>query len=249
MPENPTLPAADTPSTVPSRNDAVLNQAQVQALAKAEQIVAAARKEAYAPALAAREITAALLATLVADIARARDTSARAIQSTTGKEVATSNHGAAKTRLLVPLQEIQAAAKQKYARREPAKLQDYFVGKRLDQSRDGLLQYAAGILLKLQGDPDATPPAPADPLPGITPLKIAALVTARQVYRDARSTQEGEQSDATDERTERDDLIDSITDRRVEIQFAADGEWPYSDEANAGVRREFYLPLSQPYNG
>jgi len=41
----------------------------------------------------------------------------------------------------------------------------------------------------------------------------------------------------------------SITDRRIEIQHAADAERPYTDDLNQGVRKEFFLPLSMPLNG
>ncbi len=249
MPDSPTPPPGSPTPTSHHRNDAVLNQAQVQALTKAEQIVAAARKATYAPALALRDITPAMVDQLDADILAARRASARAIHHTTGKEVATAEQLHAKRSLILSLQEVQAAARQKYSRREPVKLQAYFIGKRLDQSRADLLQYAAGILLQLEGDPTATPPVPADPLPGIIPAKITALAAARSAYDDAKNPQTHGQTDATDERSERDILIDDLTDRRMDIQFAADAEWPYSDDINAGARREFYLPLSQPYNG
>ena len=247
---DPNTPAPEAPSTpAATRNDPVLNQAQVLALTKAEQIVAAARKPAHLAALDAREIPVAVLDQLDVDIEAARKASARAIHSSTDKEGATLDQAAAKRALLAAIQEVQSAAKQKYARRDPVRLQDYFVGKRLDQSRADLLQYSSGILLRLQGDAAATPAVAPDPLPGISAAKIAALAAARKAYSDAKKPQSDSVSDASDERDERDDLIASITDRRIEIQFAADAEWPYSDEGNAGVRREFYLPLTQPYNG
>jgi hypothetical protein len=35
--------------------------------------------------------------------------------------------------------------------------------------------------------------------------------------------------------------VKSIIARRREIQFAADAQWPASNPANAGIRREFRL--------
>jgi hypothetical protein len=58
-----------------------------------------------------------------------------------------------------------------------------------------------------------------------------------------------QQSDATTRRKQRDAQVQSITDRRLTIQFAADAEWPYTVDANAGIRGEFFLPLSQPFHG
>ena len=58
-----------------------------------------------------------------------------------------------------------------------------------------------------------------------------------------------QQSDATTRRKQRDAQVQSITDRRLTIQFAADAEWPYTVDANAGIRGECFLPLSQPFHG
>jgi hypothetical protein len=39
----------------------------------------------------------------------------------------------------------------------------------------------------------------------------------------------------------------SITDRRIEIQLAAEAEWPSSNKANASIRTEFFLPPNRPF--
>ena len=36
--------------------------------------------------------------------------------------------------------------------------------------------------------------------------------------------------------------------RRRQLQHAADGEYPFTDPANAGMRRKFDLPLDRPLN-
>jgi hypothetical protein len=36
--------------------------------------------------------------------------------------------------------------------------------------------------------------------------------------------------------------VKTIKDRRLEIQFAADGAWPPGQPGNAAIRREFGLP-------
>jgi hypothetical protein len=43
--------------------------------------------------------------------------------------------------------------------------------------------------------------------------------------------------------------VKSITDRRIQIQLAADVQWPASDKANAPTRREFQLPADRPFSG
>lgn len=33
------------------------------------------------------------------------------------------------------------------------------------------------------------------------------------------------------------------------VQFAADAEWPFTNDLNAGIRGEFDLPAHQPFHG
>ena len=46
---------------------------------------------------------------------------------------------------------------------------------------------------------------------------------------------------ATTARATLEAAVKSIIARRREIQFAADAQWPASNPANAGIRREFRL--------
>jgi hypothetical protein len=39
-----------------------------------------------------------------------------------------------------------------------------------------------------------------------------------------------------------------FTVRRRQLQHAADGEYPFTNPANAGMRRKFDLPLDRPLN-
>ena len=218
---------------------AEFHQAQLAALNEADKICVAAQKPAYAPALAVREITAAEVTQLVADILTCRQTAAAATQSSTGKRVATDAMHTAETNLLTALHEVQAAARQKYARTNPTQMNDYMVGHRLNPNQATFKQSVQAIIKKLG----------TDTLPGITPAKAANLQTLLTAYTTLAANPDSQQSDATTERRQRDAQISSITDRRLTIQFAADAEWPYTVDTNAGIRSEFYLPLSQPFHG
>ena len=111
------IPPTPTPEPPPApRQRGALNKAQVEEITKAEQIAKAAQKAAYATPLAAREIMAAFVDLLLTDINAARNKTADAVQSTTGKESATQSEAAAQKNLIVAMQEAQAAARQKYAR-------------------------------------------------------------------------------------------------------------------------------------
>jgi len=237
---DPTPPTPPTPpDPTPTHTPSVFNQAQLSALSEADKICVAAQKPAYAPALAVREITAAEVTQLVADILTCRQTAAAATQSSTGKRVATDAMHTAETNLLTALHEVQAAARQKYARTNPTQMNDYMVGHNLNPNQATFKQSVQAIIKKLG----------TDTLPGITPAKVTNLQTLLTAYTTLAANPDSQQSDATTERRQRDAQISSITDRRLTIQFAADAEWPYTVDTNAGIRSEFYLPLSQPFHG
>jgi hypothetical protein len=33
----------------------------------------------------------------------------------------------------------------------------------------------------------------------------------------------------------------------IAIQYAADAQWPHSNKASRGIRREFFLPVNRPF--
>jgi hypothetical protein len=236
MPDPTHLPTPEPEKK--KRTRGVLNKAQVEALTKAEQIGLAAQKPVHAPRLAARDITAGFVTTLLTDVDAARKKAAAAVRDTTGTRSATLSEDSTEQALLVALHEVQAAARQKYARSEPAKLLDYLIGTRLNQSRPLLEQNSETVIEKLG----------TDSLPGITAAKVTNLITLRAACIAANSTQGGSQSDATSDRAQLGHMIDSITDRRLTIQFAADAEYPCTDDKCHGPRKEFSLPLSRPFS-
>ena len=139
----------------------------------------------------------------------------------------------------IAIQEVQAAAKQKYACTVPDQLPNYYVGQKLNASRALLEQYSEAILTQLA----------TDTLPGITAAKVTALGDLRDAWITDNQTQGDAQSDATDERTDLTALVKTATDARITIQYADDAEYPYTTKANAAARKEFQLPANGPFTG
>ena len=236
---------------------ALLNQAQARELHKARQICTAALHDQYRPALESRGITEAFVAGLGAHIDRCRQKSSEAMQQSLLKDNYLANERLAKKALVKSLAEIQSAAKQKYARSHPIMLQDYCVGKDLDASRAALERYSQTILEKLGGNSDlchggylsiSSNPGSADTLPGITLEKVAALSVLRSKWMELHLRQAQSQNLATSLRAERDALVQAITDLRIQIQFAAEAEWPASEPASAEKRRAFLLQPKRPFS-
>ena len=101
-----------------------------------------------------------------------------------------------------------------------------------------LEQVSQAIITKLGGDT----------LPGITAAKVTNLVSLRQAYIDANSSQGDAQSSASLTRTQLETAVQSITRRRLTTQLAAGAEWPHSDPANPTLRKVFALPANKPFN-
>lgn len=240
---DPTPPPPPAPKTVGKRG--LVNQHLLDELTEAEAILTAASPADRAARLAEGGIDAGKIGALTAAIAAARKLASLAVEGTTGKQGITGDENELMDDLINKIQEVQKRARQKYDATDPAQLPGYAVRQKFYSSRSVLEQTAANILHKLQGDPDATPPVPADVLPGITPAKIAALKTALADYENVQGDQSGAQSSATTARKQFEAAVSDIVARRREIQFAADAEWPHTDPANAGIRSEFYLPADR----
>ena len=182
-----------TPAPKTPHPHSVFNQAQLAALNEADKISTAAQKPAYAAALTVREITAAIVTQLVADIKACRQTGATAAQSTTGKTVATDVEHIAETNLMTAIHEVQAAARQKYARTNPVVMHDYLVSQRINANQGTFKESVQAIITKLG----------SDTLPGITPAKVANMQTLLDAYTAVAANPGSQQSDATTQRKQR----------------------------------------------
>jgi hypothetical protein len=238
-----------TPTPTPATHETSrgqIDQSWLDELQAADSLAATAAKSNYAATLAIGGIDATKVTALTAAIAAARKLAGLAIQGTNSKHTSTTEEEASRQTLISGIQEVQKRARQKYDGTNPSKLADYAIGHnrhfKFYSSRSQLEQTAANILLKLNGDPAATPPVPPDVLPGIDAAKITALQQAADDYQSAQGDQTGAQSDATTARRQLELALNGIAIQRREIQFAADAEWPHTDPANAGIRAEFQLP-------
>jgi hypothetical protein len=231
-----------TPSTTPNNHRAPrgpINQALLDELDKSEKVARTAQSTAFASTLSERDIDAALLTTLLSDITAVREKAAGAVSHSATKEGTTGNEAKLMEDLISSIREVQSAAKQKYDSGDRTHLANYYIGHKLDD-RGSLVQIATAMLDRLDGA------APKDTLPGIKAPKITQLKTRLTAYGQVDLDQAGAQGDASGARTEFEKQVESIKQRRRQIQFAADAEWPSSDPANAATRRQFSLPPDRP---
>lgn len=222
-----------------SRRTPLPNQAILDELSKAETICLLAQRPAYSGPLAAREITAERVTAALLQIPLARAKSHAGTQATVSKEGITGVEEDKKTKLMAKLDEMQTAAKQKFGRTDRNRLQNYAIGNRIDTNRPLLEQMGQQIIDQ----------AAADALPGITSTKIQAARDALKAYKDIDLDQSGAQAGATGARGTLKTMMKAITDFRIEVQLAADAEWPHSNPDNASIRTEFKLPAKAKFKG
>src|SRR5438552_2874531 len=127
MPESTDSKTEAAPAAKPKRKltRGPLNKAHLVRLTKVETIGQAAQNKDYAAPLGEREISAGFVTKLLSDTDEARATAADAMTHTTATKSATAGEGKAANALLASLQEVQKAAKQKYARANRIVLNDY----------------------------------------------------------------------------------------------------------------------------
>ena len=219
------------------RSPSVLNQRQVKQAERARQVCRSAVKPDRAPALEAKGVANTFAPALEAKLTVLMQKSSSAVGYTVDKESATLTENHAKVVLLGDLRDIQGAAKQAFEQSEPLKLKEYLVGERIDQSRASM-EAAAGIII---AKANAERPA------GVDTAFILKTTDDLTDYNAEQTKQESEQSSAHSMRSQRNLLLEDILgDCRV-IQIAADRAWPFTDKGNAGIRREFLLPVGRPF--
>jgi hypothetical protein len=215
-----------------------LNGVQMHELNLALAIAQQAQKPEYASLLDRHAIPATFVTTLLADIQTAHQRSGEAVASTADKESATSDGTLAKRTLVASLRQAQAAAKQKHLFDDPARLDAYLVGERIAQNR-AMLEQASQVILSRA---DAERPS------GVDTGFIERVRGERTAFVATKVTQRDEVAQAKTQRLQRDGLVNSIKQRRIQIQLAADAAWPASVPANGPLRQKFLLPPNRAFN-
>ena len=244
-PDSPANSSPD-PHTPHEQPHGYFNQAQLEDIKTAEDLLGPAGSAAHAARLLKCGIAAEYVAGLAATVADARQKTTATGQARGTRRAASLNAKGPARALITVLQGIQSAAKQKQRMAEEDddpttnfSTDGYFIGKRLNPNRATLLQNADALLAHARNDA----------LPGIDAAEITAIENAIAAYRGAKEDEAGKEEAAERERVERDALIKRINARRMAIQHAADRAYPYTDEANAPARRAFKLPTDRPFNG
>ncbi len=221
------------------RTDTGLTKRISAELAKAEQIILAARLPEYAAILLARDITPEFLADLEARIAACRMMGVDGLKCRRELKGIVRKRQAAQVRLLKCLREIQAAAKQKFSEENPIRLKVYGVGVELDSNAIAFEGTSHSIISAASGDN----------LPGITPAKLAAATTAREAFVAVLVERLDALARGIQCTVNRREAMKVFTRRRMKIQFAADSEWPPGVPENEQARSRFFLPLKKHYTG
>lgn len=240
--ENLTMETAPSLTLVPPpahRDETGLTRRETAELAKAEQIIAAARETPYAQKLLECEITPEFLDELTLRIAACRQCGSDALKQRRKVRGVVRSRLAVQGELVKCLREMQSAARVKFGVSEPLRLKAYAIGMEIDMSM--LVLYACAHLILHNAATDA--------LPGITAGKIAAGNATLREWFDVRVEKDRENADGVGLTARRREAMKEINAQRMQIQFAASLMWPERVPENGEARTRFYLPLNRPYTG
>lgn len=224
------------PEPRPRSAPGMFNKRQILQLDRCDLVTAAALK--YQAQLVDEGIEVADVNALVADTVLTRRRARSAVSHTKAKEGATGRLGSTRRELMRELRRAQAKAKNAYQFSSPGKLADYHVGEPINTSRPLLEQTSQDIIDQTNTDRPSN----------VDTNFINRMQNARTAWINARNAQTNEKSDAKTVRSQRDAEVASITDRRIQIQLAADAHWPAGVAANAGIRGEFLLEPNRALN-
>jgi hypothetical protein len=240
MSDNPTPTPAPAPNGGKTpKHHGLLDKHQLAEISKTSTIYGVVNGD---PAILAQisddqVITPAFMTTLGGDLDAMSQYTGGASAAVTDAIQETDAETGAKKLLLAKIHYIQSKAKIKYAANKGV-LPEYGIGINIDISRPALETAADTIFNKLK----------TDTLPKITAQHSTDLKAASDAYKQTKVAQVDGKGDATVLRTKLADIVVSLAVRRRQLQQAADGEYPFTDPANAGMRRKFDLPPNRPLN-
>jgi hypothetical protein len=235
-----TIGTADpAPAPAAKKHHGLLNKAQLAEISYTNTIYGVANSD---PAILAQIsdadiITPAFMTTLGNDLQTIGQYTGGTTVATVEGTLKTSAEDIARNALLGKIHYIQSKAKLKYVANHGV-LPEYGVGTNLDASRATLETAADSIGNKLK----------TDTLPKITAQHAADLKATADAYKKTKVDQKDQQGDAITLRVQLAAMVDSLAVRRRQLQHAADGEYPWTDPANAGMRKKFDLPSDRPLN-
>ena len=244
-PTPPTPPVPPTPANPPNP-PGDFNQAQLETIRKSEGLARTAAQADHQPRLVEEGMDTGTPAALLAKCTAWRDLSSQALDATQSKTESTGLGTDAETALRREVEFYRGKARLAITKNpawkdaEIATFKDrYFINKDIFTSR-ALAEQSASDIFNHAGE---------DTIPGVTPARLQKSTTALAAYTGTEAPQTGAQGDATTLRQQRDAAFAEALRLRQEIQFAADTAWPWHDDLNMGVRREFLLPSGRAFTG
>lgn len=234
-----TAPEQKPNTTKTPKRHGLLNKQQLIEIGKAGVVygIVAADKEIFDRIKDDEIITSEFMTELGKDIEYIGRYTGGLTEMTVGGKLKTGAEVAARKVLLAKLHYVQSKARLKYIAK-PGVLPEYCIGTNIDSSRVVLETAAANIINKLK----------SDTLPKVTAQHSLDLQSALDAYRKTKVEQIDQKGDVMTLRQQLSTLVESLSLRRRQLQHAADGDYPHTDPANAGVRSKLDLPADRPLN-
>lgn len=236
--------SSSSSSDKPKKKRGLFNQAHLDAIEATRDVVRAYRKPEHKAALIARDVTEAEVNALETTTNLAEDAVTGGHGATVQKEQFTAEEKAERAALIAAIAVAQRGALRTFRSDQRARLGDYFIGEDLDTKITRLKTIAAAILDLIA--PGANNAPPRDVLKGVKAADITKLTAALATFTAKDNAQADAQSSATGKRRTAAELIADMMTGKLDIQLAADQEWPWTTRQFDTIRDEFNLPRTRP---
>ena len=243
-PENSSSSTSSSSNKKPRKSPGPFNQAKLDKLDEARDIIAAYRLPEFKQILIDRDVLETEVNALEATVNLAANAITGGHAATVAKEQLTAEETAAKAALLAGIATAQRGALRTFRASQRARLGDFFIGEDLDTNLARLKTIAGAILERLQPGENNTPPL--DVLKGVKTADIQAISAALALLGAKDDEQAEAQTLSKTEHKTADELLTEVTAGKLDIQLAADQEWPWTTREFDVIRDQFKLPRTRP---
>jgi hypothetical protein len=248
-PENNSSSSSSSSSTEPEHKPrkprGPFDQAKVDKIDEARDIIAAYRKPEFKQILIdKRDVFEADVNDLEALCDRAERSITGGHAATVLKEQLTAEEAAARAVMNAVIDLVQRGALRTFRGEQRARLGVYFIGEDVDSNLGRLKIIAKSILDRIAPGENNAPPL--DVLRGVKTDDITRLANAYATLTAKDKEQGDAQNLSKTEHKTADELLAEVMAGKLDIQLAADQEWPWTTREFDVIRDQFKLPRTRP---
>ena len=243
-PSSSSTSASSEPEGKPRKPRGPFDQAKLDKIADTRKIITAYGKPEHKQALIDRDVLETEVAALTDLCKAAEDAITGGHTATIAKEQLTAEESAVRDTVNALVDLTQRGAQRTFKGDQEARLGDYFIGEDVDSNLTRLKAVAKSILARITPGENNAPPL--DVLRGVKAEDIQRFTTAYALLTRKDEEQAAAKNRSKTEHRTADELLADMMAGRLDIQLAADMEWPWRTREFDTIRDQFHIPKTRP---